>query len=70
MTGTKKKIKFSTATPQKTKAHISAKLTPISSSYLIGGYSQYPKGGLDHFPPKFAHFLVPVITFFPFFLCK
>ena len=28
------------------------------------------KGGLYHFPLKFAHFLVPVITFFPFLLCK
>ena len=27
-------------------------------------------GGLDHFPLKFAFFFVPVITFFPFLLCK
>ena len=27
-------------------------------------------GCLVHFPPKFAHFFVPVITFFPFLLCK
>ena len=26
--------------------------------------------GLTHFPPKFAKKNVPVITFFPFLLCK
>ena len=26
--------------------------------------------GLLHFPPKFAHFFLPVITFFSFLLCK
>ncbi len=29
---------------------------------------QGTRGGLYHFPPKFAHIFVPVITFSPFLL--
>ena len=32
--------------------------------------SDAQRGGLSHFPPKFEHIFVAVITFFPFLLCR
>ena len=41
--------------------------TNMCSNSVVSGVFP-PKGGLTHFPPKFAHFFVPVITFPPFLL--